>query len=75
MKEPLTTVRVDRWLSAARFYKKYDEGQTVGLEYLNKALDEMGQFEAKYYGVDNWYLRYGLPFYQFMSARYVRPEP
>jgi len=61
-------------VSARKFYAKYDAGQQNGLDYLNEALKEMGEFEAKYYGQRNWYLYFGLPFQQFMTARYLRPE-
>ncbi len=61
-------------VSARKFYAKYDAGQQSGLDYLNEALKDMGEFEAKYYGQRNWYLYFGLPFHQFMTARYLRPE-
>jgi len=60
--------------SAETFYAKYDAGQQSGLDYLNDALKEMGEFETKYYGQRNWYLYFGLPFHQFMTARYIRPD-
>lgn len=59
--------------SKAAFYAKYDEGQQSGLEYLNDALKEFAEFELECYGDRNWYLYFGLPYYHFMSARYVRP--
>lgn len=58
--------------SKAGFYEKYDSGQQDGLEYLNDALKEMAGFELKHYGDRNWYLYFGLPYHNFMVARYVR---
>lgn len=58
--------------SKAGFYAKYDEGQESGLNYLNDALKEFAEFELKHYGDRNWYLYFGLPYYNFMVARYVR---
>lgn len=55
------------------FYKKYDGGQANGLKYLNDALKEMAEFERRNYGDANWYVYYGLPYYNFMVARYTRP--
>jgi len=61
-------------VSAAKFYGKYDAGQESGLNYLGEALKEMGAFEEKYYGYRNWYVYHGLPFHQFMTTRYIRPD-
>lgn len=58
--------------SKAGFYAKYDEGQESGLNYLNDVLKEFAEFELKQYGDRNWYLYFGLPYYNFMVARYVR---
>lgn len=58
--------------SKAGFYEKYDSGQQNGLKFLNDALKEMAEFELKNYGDRNWYLYFGLPYYNFMIARYVR---
>ncbi len=54
------------------FYDKYDTGQESGLNYLNDALKEFAEFELKHYADRNWYLYFGLPYYNFMVARYVR---
>jgi hypothetical protein len=58
--------------SKAGFYEKYDGGQQNGLDFLNDTLKEMAEFELKHYGDRNWYLYFGLPYYNFMVARYVR---
>ena len=57
----------------ATFYAKYDSGQANGLKYLNDALKQMAEFERRNYGDPNWYVYYGLPYYNFMVARYTRP--
>jgi hypothetical protein len=58
--------------SKAAFYAKYDAGQKSGLDYLNDALKKMSAFEEKKYRDRNWYLYFGLPYYNFMVARYTR---
>jgi hypothetical protein len=58
--------------SKAAFYAKYDGAQANGLKFLNDQLKAMGEFEYKKYGDRNWYLYFGLPYYNFMSARYTR---
>jgi hypothetical protein len=58
--------------SAAAMYAKYDQGQASGLDFLKEALIEMSDFEKQNYGRDNWYLYFGLPYYQFMNTRYTR---
>lgn len=58
--------------SKTTFYAKYDEGQESGLNFLNDTLKEFAEFELKHYGDRNWYLYFGLPYYNFMVARYVR---
>jgi hypothetical protein len=59
--------------SKAAFYDKYDGAQANGLKALNDTLKAMGDFELKNYGDRNWYLYFGLPYYNFMAARYTRP--
>lgn len=58
--------------SKAGFYAKYDQGQKSGLDFLNETLKKMSDFELKKYGDRNWYLYFGLPYYNFMVARYTR---
>lgn len=58
--------------SKAGFYAKYDGAQANGLKALNDTLKAMGDFELKKYGDRNWYLYFGLPYYNFMAARYTR---
>jgi hypothetical protein len=58
--------------SKAKFYATYDAGQKVGLDALNGALKKMAAFEERKYGDRNWYLYFGLPYYNFMVARYTR---
>ena len=38
---------------------------------LQDDLHELAACEAKYYGNDEWYARYGELYYQFMQARYA----
>jgi hypothetical protein len=57
----------------AGFFAKYDGAQANGLKALNDTLKAMGDFEFKTYGDRNWYLYFGLPYYNFMQARYTRP--
>lgn len=59
-------------VSKARFYATYDSGQENGLEFLNDALKEMSEFEKRVYGDGNWYLYFGLPYYNYMQTRYTR---
>jgi hypothetical protein len=61
-------------ISAKKFYAKYDSAQENGLGFLHEALKEMGEFDAKYYSYQNWYVYHGLPFHEFMKQRYIRPE-
>lgn len=61
-------------VAAARFYAKYDEGQANGIEYLEKALQDMARFEADHYAEYNWYVFYAVPFIQFLRLRYIRPD-
>ena len=56
----------------AAFYAKYDGAQANGLKFLNDTLKAMGDFEYKNYGDRNWYVYFGLPYYNFMVARYTR---
>ncbi len=56
----------------ANFYKKYDEGQKAGLDYLLRALRDLAAFESKYYGARDYYAIYCQPYYNFMLARYAR---
>ncbi len=58
--------------SKAAFFDKYDGAQAGGLKFLNDTLKAMGDFEMKNYGDRNWYLYFGLPFYNFMATRYTR---
>ena len=58
--------------SKAGFFNKYDGAQANGLKALNDTLKAMGDFEMKNYGDRNWYLYFGLPYYNFMAARYIR---
>ncbi len=44
-------------------------GQYLG--NLQGALQELGQCEAKYYGEEDWYQRYGWIYHNFMKAKYA----
>jgi len=59
-------------VAKAKFYATYDKGQESGLEFLNDTLKEMGEFEKRVYGDGNWYLYFGLPYYNYMQTRYTR---
>jgi len=54
------------------FNDKYDRAVQNGLDYLDQALKEMSEFEDEVYGFDNWYVYYGIQFYNFMLKRYFR---
>ena len=58
--------------SKAGFYDKYDKAQANGLKFLNDTLKRLSAFERTKYGDQNWYLYFGLPYYNFMVARYTR---
>ena len=56
--------------SLKNFEKAYDakHAELVGL--LEAALRDIGQCEAKHFGVPDWYDRYGFIYYTFMADRY-----
>jgi hypothetical protein len=54
------------------FNDKYDKAVLNGLDYLDKALKEMSEFEKDTYDFDNWYAYHGIQFYNFMLNRYSR---
>lgn len=56
----------------AAFYAKYDETYTELIKRLNDGLIEVGNCEQKHYDDDDWYNRYGMPYYLFMRDRYKR---
>jgi hypothetical protein len=58
--------------SKAGFYAKYDAGQESGLKFLDTTLKRFADFEYRKYGDRNWYLYFGLPYYNFMVTRYTR---
>lgn len=58
--------------SKAAFYAKYDKAQDNGLKFLDTTLKKFADFEYRKYGDRNWYLYFGLPYYNFMVARYTR---
>lgn len=56
----------------ATFYATYDENYNELIKRLNNGLIDVGNCEQKYYDDDDWYNRYGLPYYLFMRDRYQR---
>jgi hypothetical protein len=58
--------------SQANFYAKYDENYNELIKRLNDGLIAVGNCEQKFYDDDDWYNRYGLPYYLFMRDRYQR---
>jgi hypothetical protein len=58
--------------SKTAFYDKYDKAQKNGLDFLNDRLKKLSEFERTKYGDQNWYVYFGLPYYNFMVARYTR---
>jgi hypothetical protein len=52
------------------FEKSYDKKYVELMGLLEAALKDIGQCEAKHFGVGDWYSRYGFMYYTFMSDRY-----
>lgn len=58
--------------SYAQFGTAYDAKYQELVGDLEGALHEIGQCEAKFFGTDDWYDRYGFLYYSFMADRYRR---
>lgn len=56
-----------------QFLDKYDGGFKTISEKLREALLEIGRCERETHDEHDWYVRYGLPFYNYLIARYKRP--
>lgn len=59
--------------SLKSFEVAYDAKHTELSGLLETALKDIGQCEAKHFGVDDWYDRYGFMYYTFMVDRYKGP--
>jgi hypothetical protein len=58
--------------AAAEFYAEYDKNYTELMKRLNDALIAIGDCERTYFGDEDWYNQYGMPYYLFMRDRYLR---
>ena len=58
--------------AAAEFYAEYDKNYTELMKRLNDALIAIGDCERTYFDDEDWYNRYGMPYYLFMRDRYLR---
>jgi hypothetical protein len=55
------------------FEKAYDAKYHELMGLLEAALKDIGQCEAKHFGVNDWYSRFGFIYYTFMADRYRGP--
>lgn len=58
--------------SYANFGTQYDSKYRELIGDLEATLNQVGQCEAKYFGANDWYDRYGFIYYSFMADRYRR---
>lgn len=56
--------------AVAKLQKTYTDKAAQYLSNLQGALQELGQCEARHYGEDDWYQRYGWIYHNFMKAKY-----
>ena len=52
----------------------YDDRYQGMMRTLRRTLNEVAQCESQYFGVDDWYSRYGFIYYTFMEDRYRRSD-
>lgn len=57
--------------AVTKLQKTYTDKAGQYLSNLQGALQELGQCEAKHYGEDDWYQRYGWIYHNFMKAKYA----
>lgn len=64
----------DPWLlqQTAETKAKYDDAFQSLITQANESLLEMSVIEREAFGDQDWYNRYGLPFYTYMNNRYTR---
>lgn len=53
----------------------YDRRYREFITALERNLREVGECEARFYGQDDWYDRFGYLFLAFMEAKYEHPDP
>ncbi len=58
--------------SKAKFFAEYDGAYAKLIKRLNDSVIAVGKCERDNYNDQDWYPRYGLPFYLFMTDRYKR---
>ena len=58
--------------SKAKFFAAYDENYGKLIKRLNDSLIAIGKCERDNFKDQDWYPRYGLPYYLFMTDRYKR---
>lgn len=58
--------------SKAKFLNIYDDAFNKLMTAANESLLEMAACERKHFGQDDWYDRYGLPYYTYLNNRYLR---
>jgi len=58
--------------SKAKFFASYDENYGKLIKRLNDSLISIGKCERDNFDDQDWYPRYGLPYYLFMTDRYKR---
>ena len=59
-------------VAQAKFYATYDGNLIQLLKMMNDALIAVGDCEREQYGDQDWFNRYGMPYYLFMRERYTR---
>lgn len=58
--------------SYAKFGQAYDAKYEELIGDMEQALNDVGKCEARYFGTDDWYDRYGFIYYSFVADRYKR---
>jgi hypothetical protein len=59
-------------VAQAKFYASYDGNLDVLLRMMNDALIAVGDCERQEFNEQDWFNRYGMPYYLFMRERYTR---
>lgn len=68
------SARKDIQNSVEHLGKTYDKKYTDLLAALERQLKAMAVCEAEHFDTPDWYNRFGFIYYQFMAARYKRPD-
>lgn len=58
--------------SKAKFFSAYDTNYKELIKRLNDTLIDLGKCERKFFDEQDWYSRYGMPYYLYMKDRYKR---